>query len=204
MRYSYADTLDENVEPLGGLVAKSRGGALDASDYTSLPPIRPWPRDVDQRGPRAIRGARSDRRSLDPRCSGAMRPARSRAGRPWNRRGVGASGRQLFTPGPDASRCQALNTLSYYRAATPVKSGVDFNTSTRTGDDLPLHFGGQYIFAALPAIPGVSCRRQSQRFRPLRSACQRRISRATAIPNADIRTSDLSLFGKTTGVSGRT
>ena len=32
-RYNYADGLNENIEPWGGLVARSRGAALDSRDH---------------------------------------------------------------------------------------------------------------------------------------------------------------------------
>ena len=33
LRFNYADTLNENIEPFGGIVAQSRAASLDAKDY---------------------------------------------------------------------------------------------------------------------------------------------------------------------------
>jgi hypothetical protein len=45
--------------------------------------------------------------------------------------------------------------LSYYRGDHQFKTGIDYSYIDHQAQALPIHFGGRYIFAQLPAIPGV-------------------------------------------------
>ncbi len=68
--------------------------------------------------------------------------------------GVAGVGRQRFTPQPrDNLRYQIVDALSHIRGAHYLKMGFDTNHIQISGA-LPAHFGGRYIFSALPAIPG--------------------------------------------------
>jgi hypothetical protein len=156
VRGNVSDTLDENIEPWGGIVAKSRGAVLDANDYavaathtllTSKGLVN------EARGQYAVRDQTID--SLDPNCPLPC-VGESQGGPTLIVGGVGLMGRQLFTPNPrTARRFQALDTLTYYTGLHQLKTGFDFSRID-TDARLPLGFGGQYVFAALPAIPGIT------------------------------------------------
>lgn len=154
-RFNYAGTLDENVEPWGGLIAKSRGAALNASDYTvaaSHTTVAARNLVNEARGQFAFRDQTVN--ALDPNCP--LPCTREDQGGPTIVvAGVGVGGRQLYTPGPrSARRFQALDTLSYYLGRHQLRTGFDFSFIETTAR-LPLGFGGQFVFAGLPAIPGA-------------------------------------------------
>jgi hypothetical protein len=155
-RFNYAGTLDENVEPWGGLVAKSRGGALDASDYTVAVSHTTMASTMFINEARAQYTLRDQTvNALDPRCLGPC-TREDQGGPTLVVSGVGFAGRHLYAPGPRvAGRFQALDTLSYYAGRHQLKTGFDVSFIDTTAR-LPLGFGGQFVFAALPAIPGVS------------------------------------------------
>ena len=50
---------------------------------------------------------------------------------------------------------QLIETLSYQRGRHNLKTGFDFSHINHNPQALPLHFGGRYIFAPLPAIPAL-------------------------------------------------
>jgi hypothetical protein len=156
LRYNYADGVNENIEPWGGLVAKSRGAVLDNTDnmfaasHTDV---------VSSKTVNELRFqfARRDQKvnSLDPNCGGPC-TAENQGGPTLEVLGVASVGRQRFTPQPRLSdRYQVLDTVSLLRGNHQWKAGLDFNYVDHKVQALPLHFGGRYLFAALPAIPGV-------------------------------------------------
>lgn len=156
LRFNYADHLNENIEPFGGIVAKSRAASLDAKDYMAAASHTAV---VGTRLVNELRFqfARRDQTidSLDPNCGGPC-VAETQGGPTLEVLGVASVGRQRFTPQPRLSdRYQVLDTLSYYAGRHQLKSGFDFNYIDNPNGRLPLHFGGRYIFAALPAIPGL-------------------------------------------------
>jgi len=68
--------------------------------------------------------------------------------------GVASVGRQRFTPQPRKNvRYQLKDTVSFFSGTHSTKFGFDVNEVRTDFTALPLHFGGRYIFAALPAIP---------------------------------------------------
>lgn len=156
LRFNYADTRNENIEPFGGIVAKSRAAALEASDYMAAAS------HTAVSGTRVVNElrfqfARRDQTidSLDPNCGGPC-AGEDRGGPTLEVLGVASVGRQRFTPQPRLSkRYQVLDTISYYAGNHQIKSGFDFNYIDNPNGRLPLHFGGRYIFAPLPAIPGL-------------------------------------------------
>jgi Carboxypeptidase regulatory-like domain len=156
LRFNYADSFNENIEPFGGIVAKSRAAALDATDYMAAMSY------TAVSGTRLVNElrfqfARRDQTisSLDPNCGGPC-VGENQGGPTLEVLGVASVGRQRFTPQPRLSdRSQVLDTLSYYVGNHQIKSGFDFNYIDNPNGRLPLHFGGRYIFAALPAIPGL-------------------------------------------------
>ena len=155
-RYNYADGLNENIEPWGGLLARSRGAALENTDnmfaatYTAVPSSKV----VNEL---RLQFARRDQtvNSLDPSCGGPC-TAENQGGPTLEILGVATVGRQRFTPQPRVNdRFQVLDTMSLFRGKHQWKAGFDFNYVNHRLQALPLHFGGRYLFRSLPAIPGL-------------------------------------------------
>jgi hypothetical protein len=156
VRYNYADGYNGNTETWGGLVAQSQGAALDnrdqmlAASHTAV---------LSSRFVNEMRFQVAKRNQsllgLDPACSGAC--DRDDEGGPTIEiAGVASAGRNRVTPQlRDNTRYQALDTLSYEAGRHLWKAGFDFNVVDHPNSSLPLHFGGRYIFAALPAVPGL-------------------------------------------------
>lgn len=155
VRYNYANGLNENIEPWGGLVAKSRGAVLDSQDHM----VAVAHTAVSSRSVNELRFqfARRDQQinSLDPNCGGPC-TSETQGGPTLEILGVASVGRQRFTPQPRVNnRFEVLDTVSLLRGAHQWKVGGDFNYVDHKVQSLPLHFGGRYLFQALPAIPGV-------------------------------------------------
>ena len=154
-RYGYADGLNENVEPWGGLVAKSRGALLDSTDHMlSAAHTLVFGKWVNEA---RFQFARRDQEvnSLDPNCGGPC-IGENQGGPTIEILGVASAGRQRFTPQPRSNdRYQVLDTLSLIRGNHQLKAGVDFNYVDHKRQALPLHFGGRYLFGSVPAIPGL-------------------------------------------------
>ena len=156
VRFNWGDVLDENIEPWGGQVARSRGALLDSSDLMVAAS------HTTVLGSKTVNEFRSqvayrhqDVLSLDPSCVGRCE-LDDQGGPTLEVTGVASVGRQRFTPQPRENlRVQALNTTSYVSGSHALKVGVDYNYVDHKSQALPLHFGGRYIFAPLPAIPGV-------------------------------------------------
>ncbi len=157
-RANYANTTNENIEPFGGIVAKSRGAVQLRQDWSfSLAQTNvlstKWVNEA------RVQVAREDQEinSLDPKCGGPCE-TNSQGGPTLEITGVASVGRQRFTPQPRLNtRLQLMDTVSYFAGPHTVKAGVDFNwvDAPDDGNSLPLHFGGRYIFQSLPAIPGL-------------------------------------------------
>lgn len=98
---------------------------------------------------------RQDVLSLDPACGGTCE-RNDQGGPQVEVLGVATAGRQRYTPQPRTNRrLQMVDTLSRFTEAHQFKAGVDYSYVDFTEQSIPLVFGGRYIFAALPAIPGV-------------------------------------------------
>jgi hypothetical protein len=156
LRYNFATGVNENLEPWGGQIARSRGGALDnrddmfAGSHTSL---------VSSSVVHEIRFQVARRNqgvfALDPTCSGRC-DADDEGGPTVEVSGVASLGRQRTTPQiRDNIRYQVLDTVSYQRGRHVVKAGIDVNLVDQLKATLPFQFGGRYVFTPLPAIPGV-------------------------------------------------
>lgn len=156
VRFNSARVLDENIEPWGGLVAKSRGAFLDSVDYVVAPSLLLVRRSSiinELRGQMAYRD--QEVISFDPSCTGRC-DSDNEGGPTLEVTGVASVGRQRFTPQPRRNlRIQFVDTLTYYRGAHQFKSGIDYSYIDHQAQALPIHFGGRYIFAPLPAIPGL-------------------------------------------------
>ena len=154
-RYNYADGLNENIEPWGGLVARSRGAALDSKDNMfAVSHMAALAATVNEL---RFQFARREQHvnSLDPNCGGPC-TAENQGGPTLEIIGVASVGRQRFTPQPRLNdRYEVLDTISFLRGRHELKTGVDFNYVDHKEQALPLHFGGRYLFQDLPAIPGL-------------------------------------------------
>ena len=156
VRFNSAANLNENIEPWGGQVARSRGAFVDSDDamlavsFTSLfsPTLLNELR---------VQTAYRDQSvmSLDPSCQGRC-DREDEGGPTLEVIGVASVGRQRFTPAPrETLHYQVVNTMSRQGRRHSTKLGVDYSHINHMAGALPLHFGGRYIFAPLPAIPGL-------------------------------------------------
>jgi hypothetical protein len=151
-RFNWANDFNENIEPFGGNVARSRGAVLDSQDVmfalseTSV-------RSARMVNELRFQVANRDQvvNSLDPKCGGLC-TLENQGGPTLEVLGVASVGRQRFTPQPRKNiRVQVLDTVSYYRGGHQMKGGFDFNYIDSRDQRLPLHFGGRYIFGSIPA-----------------------------------------------------
>jgi Carboxypeptidase regulatory-like domain/TonB dependent receptor len=156
LRYNYADAFNENIEPWGGLVARSRGAVRDSVDnmlaasYTAILS----PKIVNEL---RMQFARRDQKvnSLDPNCNGPC-VGEDQGGPTLEVLGVASVGRNRFEPQPRLNdRYQVLETFTVFRGKHQWKAGLDYNYVNHKVQALPLHFGGRYLFQSLPAIPGL-------------------------------------------------
>ena len=158
VRMNMARERDENIEPWGGLVARSRGAELESQDFVLASTLTSalTTRAVNEL---RVQMARRDQdvRSLDPTCLGVC-DLETEGGPTLEVPGYASVGRQRFTPAPrDTTHYQVSNVFSYFRGAHHIKVGGDFNYIRGRDQALPLHFGGRYIFAPqlqLPVEPG--------------------------------------------------
>ncbi len=155
-RVNYAKLLNENVEPFGGIIARSRGALQDRKDWA----IALAETDVfSDRWINELRGQYADEdqliSSLDPNCSGRCDEF-FEGGPTIEITGVASVGRQRFTPQPRQNvRYQVKDTLNFAGTRHFAKAGFDWNYVKTQKTALPLHFGGRFIFSALPAIPAL-------------------------------------------------
>ena len=154
VRFNYADAFNENIEPWGGQVARSRGASADSRDVMLAASM------TSVRGMRLVNELRfqfanrdQDVLALDPACGGPC-TGFDQGGPTLEVTGYASVGRQRFTPQPRRNRrLQVLDTVSYLVGNHQLKTGLDFSAMTNKDEALPLHFGGRYIFAA--ALPGA-------------------------------------------------
>ena len=157
-RFNTGKELNENIEPFGGITARSRAAALDSRDvvfaasHTAVVGSS-WVNEF--RFQRAYRDQLV--RSLDPNCGGECLEA-DQGGPTLEVTGYASVGRQRFTPqNRTTALWQLLDTASLTRGNHLFKAGFDFQATQDLVDDpvLPLHFGGRYVFQQLPSVPGV-------------------------------------------------
>ena len=155
-RANYAKLLNENIEPFGGIVARSRGASQDRKDWA----VALNQTDVlSTRWINELRGqyASEDQviTSLDPNCDGVC-DSQFEGGPTVEIVGVASVGRQRFTPQPrDNDRYQLKDTINFAGTTHFAKAGFDYNYIRTNDSALPLHFGGRFIFSPLPAIPAL-------------------------------------------------
>jgi hypothetical protein len=154
-RGNVGTAFNENVEPFGGLVARSRGAALHRDDLSlAVSHTHVFNRVVNEA---RMQFARQDVtvESLDPTCGGRCETDDS-GGPTVELPGVASVGRQRFTPQLRKNdRYQLTETVSFVAGRHSLKAGVDANYLDNRLVVLPLHFGGRFIFAALPANPAL-------------------------------------------------
>jgi hypothetical protein len=156
LRYTYGDGLNENIEPFGGQVARSRAAVLDSTDnmfaasHVAL---------IGEQISNELRFqfARRDQtvRSLDPACGGPC-IGDDQGGPTVEITGVASVGRQRFTPQPRLNdRYELLDTVTFFKSVKrtqhALRAGIDFNYIDHKVQSLPLHFGGRYIFVPFSA-----------------------------------------------------
>ncbi len=156
-RYTYGDAYNENIEPFGGQVARSRAAVLDSTDnmFAASHAAIVSSHLVNEL---RFQFARRDQtvRSLDPACGGPCIND-DQGGPTVEITGVASVGRQRFTPQPRLNdRYQVLDTVSYATSRHQLKAGFDFNYIDHKKQALPLHFGGRYIFAPFTAAQSAA------------------------------------------------
>jgi hypothetical protein len=152
-RVNWANDFNENIEPFGGNVARSRGAVLESDDMM-LALSYLWVGSAKMVNETRFQLATRDQtvNSLDPKCGGPC-TLENQGGPTLEVLGVASVGRQRFTPQPRKNqRFQVLDTVSYFTGPHQFKAGFDFNYIDATAQSLPLHFGGRYIFGSIPAV----------------------------------------------------
>ena len=156
LRGQFSDRTNGSYEPFGGLVARSAGGALERKDWTLSASETDvfgssWVNEARlqlARGDEAIR-------SLDPSCGGPCDDA-FQGGPSLLVRGVAMVGRNLGLPDSrKVSRVEVGDTLSRSLGSHLVKAGADFIRYFGIERQVPVDFGGRFVFSALPAIPDL-------------------------------------------------
>jgi hypothetical protein len=151
-RVNWANDFNENIEPFGGNVARSRGAVLESEDRMFALSYL-WVGSAKVVNETRFQAAGRDQtiNSLDPKCGGVC-TLENQGGPTLEVLGVASVGRQRFTPQPRKNqRYQVLDTVSYFTGPHQFKAGFDFNYIDSTDQSLPLHFGGRYIFGSIPA-----------------------------------------------------
>ncbi|MCA1583337.1 MAG: TonB-dependent receptor [Acidobacteria bacterium] len=156
LRFNLSRDRNENIEPFGGQVARSRAAAIQSRDYMLA---GSHPAVLSNRSANELRVLVASRdqqiNALDPTCDGLC-DGLEEGGPTLEVTGVASVGRQRFTPQPrDNVRTQVVETFSYYTGHHHIKAGGDFSW-VGTRQTVPLHFGGRYIFAGqltLPLVP---------------------------------------------------
>ena len=151
-RINWADDFNENIEPFGGNVSRSRGAVLESDDLM-LALSHLWVRSTKMVNEARVQVASREQtvNSLDPKCGGPC-TLENQGGPTLEVLGFASVGRQRFTPQPRTHlRYQVLDTVSYFTGPHQFKAGFDFNYINASDQRLPLHFGGRYIFGSIPA-----------------------------------------------------
>jgi hypothetical protein len=158
VRGHVSDVTNENIEPFGGIVARSRGAVQQRREWSIAASETDMIRGTWVNEARAHYGdTDQDVRSLDPLCDGVC-DTDFEGGPTVEISGVASAGRHRFTPVPRKNRTfQVANTLSHVGGRHTIRMGVEFagQLTKDGGAALPLHFGGRYIFVPLQPIPAL-------------------------------------------------
>ena len=152
--------LNENIEPWGGMVARSRARSLDSKDHMFAASHTSVSGSSWSTSSLPVRAPRSERQLAR---SQLRRPVHQRtAGRPDPRGPRRASvGRQRFTPQPRLNCPVPGDRHSQpFRGQSSVEGGLRLQLHRQHKmQALPLHFGGRYLFAAASgALPDCRAR----------------------------------------------
>jgi len=149
IRFNWADRLDENAERWGGRIARSRGAYLDSRDLTGAALLRSTVSSLTFNELRFQVAYRNQNVvSFDPKCGSACDGQDE--GGPTLEIGATAVGRQRFTPQPRKDiRYELVDVITRQAGRHQLKAGVDFSYVDTRHSELPLHFGGRYIFLPL-------------------------------------------------------
>jgi hypothetical protein len=152
VRFNWADLLDENAEPWGGLVAHSAGAYLDSRDLMGGASLSS---SFSSRFLNELRFLVANREqtvmSFDPVCSGAC--DQNDEGGPALALGAILAGRQPMTPQPrDTRRYQVVDTLTRIAGRHGLKAGIDVSYLDVRSLSLPQAFGGRYLFTTNQAL----------------------------------------------------
>jgi len=151
VRINSAAGVDENSQPWGGIVARSRGGVRDNTDVMLAAGLTSAGRN---RVVNELRGQIAYRdqivRSLD--CEGPCAGAQD-GGPRVEIPGVASVGRFNTLPQPRRMvRYQILDTIGYDAGAHRMKAGLDVNHVDNRVSGLSFSFGGQYVFPTTQAF----------------------------------------------------
>jgi hypothetical protein len=155
VRASYADIDRQALDDFGGIVAKSRATEQQRKDWS----VSGSETDVlSNRWINELRGQYAYENqnivSLDPVCDGECLDI-DEGGPTLEVAGVASVGRHRFSPFFRRNRrLQLVDTLSYFRKSHHVKVGVDYNLIffPTAANVLGTHFGGRFIFGAIPPL----------------------------------------------------
>ena len=153
LRFNIGDGHNGNSQPFGGIVARTRGGALDNRDYAFAGALSSVGGRVVNELRFQIASRDQNVQSLDSSCDGEC-DGPNEGGPAVEVVGVARVGRHNFTPqSRDGIRYQIVDTASLERGRHLVKAGIDVNLIDNSEVGLPLNFGGQFFFVALgPAL----------------------------------------------------
>ena len=128
-RVNWANDLNENIEPFGGNVARSRGAVLDSEDLMfALSHLRVGSAKMVNETRFQVAGRDQTVDFARSRSAAALCTLENQGGPTLEVLGVASVGRQRFTPQPRKNdRYQVLDTVSYFTGPHQFKAGFDFN-----------------------------------------------------------------------------
>jgi hypothetical protein len=196
VRAAFSDTFNENIEPFGGIVARSRGAVQLRKDWSVAAA------QTNVFGSAWVNEARFqfayqdlDVNSLDPNCGGECGDDFNRGGPTLELPGIASVGRQRFTPNPRKyDRYQLMDTVTFLPGGHTLKAGFEFNYIDNEVFQLPLHFGGRYIFTALGPNPAIGLDRSISALEALQRGLPATYFQGYGDPNGPYTYKDLSLF----------
>lgn len=193
-RTNISDTRNENIEPFGGLVARSRGAVLLRDDLSLAAShthvLGRWLNEVRAQFARQHFTVQS----LDPRCNGPC-VGDGDGGPTLELPGVASVGRQRFTPQERKNdRYQLVETVSLATGIHSLKFGVEMNYLDNRLVSLPLHAGGRFIFAPLPANPSLGLARTISAVEALERGLPAAYIQGYGEPTSAFTHRDLSVF----------
>jgi outer membrane receptor protein involved in Fe transport len=156
LRGAFSRDTDENAEPFGGIVARSRGlvqRRTDVGGAASLTSVFASGLLNEARLQVVDRSWKIN--GLDPTCGGPCEGF-DQGGPEVTLPGLAIAGRQFNSPTPGSNFSVELDdTLTRSVSRHTLKAGIGVRFIDRE-QTVAQDMGGRYVFAALPAIPGVT------------------------------------------------